>query len=106
MQSEFNVTSEFSDFRGNYMELLGKPYKAGTPCADCPDHCDEETQLCTNSCPVADLWVNCKELNESWHDWLCRDRSKEGARRRKHCRATCRCENKIMLEFPETKEEK
>lgn len=32
---------------GNYMELLGQPYKRGTPCTDCPESCSKETKLCT-----------------------------------------------------------
>ncbi len=82
------------------MELLGKPYVSGKPCGDCPDNCSKETNLCTNSCPFADLWVNCKELDADWHDWLCKDKSKEGVKRRKHCRATCHCKNKIVLSLP------
>ena len=29
-------------------------------------------KLCTNVCPVADLWMNCAELYEKWGGWLCK----------------------------------
>ncbi|CAG7819595.1 unnamed protein product [Allacma fusca] len=84
---------------GNYMNNLGKPYNKGPPCSDCPNSCNKSSRLCTNSCPFADLWVNCHELNMDHSAWLCRDKSKEGLRRRKHCRATCHCKNKIMPKY-------
>ncbi|ODN04238.1 Cysteine-rich venom protein DIS2 [Orchesella cincta] len=84
---------------GNYIEHLGRPYNKGPSCGECPDHCSAETNLCTNACPFADLWVNCHELNTEWHEWLCKDKSKEGLRRRKHCRATCHCKNKILPRY-------
>jgi len=81
------------------MKMLGTPYKKGTPCRDCPDHCNVKNKLCTNSCPFADHWVNCGELKQQWPQWVCQDPSKEGKRRKKHCRATCHCKNKIRMEF-------
>ncbi len=47
--------------------------------------------LCTNSCPVADLWMNCGELASQWKNWLC----EENQERYKNCRATCTCQGKI-----------
>ena len=46
-------------------------------------------------CVCTDLWVNCKELHMDHPSWLCQDKSKEGLRRRKHCRATCACQKKM-----------
>ena len=31
-------------------------------------------KLCTNVCPVADLWMNCAELHDQWSGWLCKVR--------------------------------
>ena len=31
-------------------------------------------KLCTNVCPVADLWMNCAELYDQWSGWLCKVR--------------------------------
>ena len=34
-------------------------------------------RLCTNSCPVADLWSNCAELHDKWSNgWLCKVRAR------------------------------
>ena len=30
-------------------------------------------KLCTNSCPVADLWMNCAELYGQVNGWLCKE---------------------------------
>lgn len=52
--------------------------------------------LCTNSCPVADQWVNCRELAKSWKDWLCHEKdTKKGRDRWSNCKATCTCHGKI-----------
>ncbi|XP_067007550.1 cysteine-rich secretory protein 3 [Anabrus simplex] len=80
---------------GNYMERLGRPYEAGTPCSSCHGHC-KLGKLCTNSCPAADMWANCRELNATWHDWLCKSHNREGKERRKFCKATCNCNGKII----------
>ena len=32
-------------------------------------------RLCTNGCPVADLWMNCAELHEQLKGWLCKEGS-------------------------------
>lgn len=81
---------------GNFVERLGKPYKKGEPCSGCPSHC-RHNKLCTNSCPVADLWVNCADLNNTWHNWLCNNGdSYEGQERQKSCKATCTCGGRII----------
>ena len=33
-------------------------------------------KLCTNVCPVADLWMNCDELHDKWSGWLCKVRGR------------------------------
>ncbi|XP_068226914.1 cysteine-rich secretory protein 2-like [Palaemon carinicauda] len=81
---------------GNYLESLSKPYKSGTPCSDCPGQCKAD-KLCTNSCPYGDLWVNCKELDYAFHNWLCNTKTKEGRQRFRNCRATCLCKGKITF---------
>ncbi|XP_071445506.1 cysteine-rich secretory protein 2-like [Hetaerina americana] len=81
---------------GNFVERLGKPYKKGEPCTGCPNHC-RHNKLCTNSCPVADLWVNCGDLNTTWHNWLCNNGdTTEGLERQKSCKATCTCGGRII----------
>ena len=74
-------------------------------------------KLCTNVCPVADLWMNCAELYEKWGGWLCKvtkskrtplnlvsndcmisflqDAPGGDAEARKNCKATCTCQGKI-----------
>jgi hypothetical protein len=81
--------------RGNFRERLGRPYKKGAPCSQCPKHCRLK-KLCTNSCPSADLWANCRELNSTWHDWLCHSHSHEGRDRHRYCSATCNCHDKVI----------
>jgi hypothetical protein len=52
--------------------------------------------VCTNACPVSDLWSNCSDLVTQWPDWMCKSRnSTDGKERFKHCRATCTCPGKI-----------
>ncbi|XP_071551268.1 cysteine-rich secretory protein 2-like [Panulirus ornatus] len=79
---------------GNFPDSLATPYERGAPCSACPGHCKAK-RLCTNSCPYGDLWVNCKELDQAFHQWLCNTRTTEGLERLRHCRATCRCKGKI-----------
>ncbi|KAM6967840.1 cysteine-rich venom protein latisemin [Aplochiton taeniatus] len=38
------------------------PYNAGTPCASCPNAC--ENGLCTNPCPYINKYVNCPALKK------------------------------------------
>ena len=56
--------------------------------------------LCTNGCPVADLWTNCAELAASWREWICgeKDKDEDGRQRFLNCQATCTCKGKIMNE--------
>ncbi|XP_015836142.1 cysteine-rich secretory protein 2 isoform X2 [Tribolium castaneum] len=79
---------------GNQPGQLGRPYRRGRPCSLCRNNCFAR-KLCTNSCHVADLWANCKELYKVWPQWLCDTTSVKGQERKKHCRATCTCKNKI-----------
>ncbi|KAH0564104.1 hypothetical protein KQX54_009284 [Cotesia glomerata] len=81
--------------RGNYPDRLGMPYKAGAPCSSCKEHC-RVGKLCKNSCPWADLWANCRQLYETWPNWLCESDTQQGHERRQFCRATCRCRDKIV----------
>ncbi|XP_042313896.1 cysteine-rich venom protein-like [Sceloporus undulatus] len=70
---------------GNIIQSLTKPYKAGEPCADCPNHC--ENNLCTNPCSYVDHIVGCDKLlkmsncNEDFFG--------------KNCQATCKCKTEI-----------
>lgn len=80
------------------MERLGRPYKKGPSCGRCKGSC-KLRKLCTNSCSYADLWVNCRELNKTWNQWLCNTNSKEGEERKRHCRATCDCHGKIYTQL-------
>ncbi|XP_042866363.1 cysteine-rich secretory protein 2-like [Penaeus japonicus] len=81
---------------GNYMHVLSTPYERGPPCSACPGHCKAK-KLCTNSCPYGDIWINCKELNAAYHDWLCNTKTKEGLERFRYCRATCSCKDAITF---------
>ncbi|XP_055336986.1 cysteine-rich secretory protein 3-like [Paramacrobiotus metropolitanus] len=73
---------------GNFGDL-SEPYKAGKPCSACPDSCDGG--LCTNSCPLANLYSNCDELQRKYK--ICSNPfQKEAA---DSCKATCRCPGKI-----------
>ena len=38
-------------------------------------------KLCTNVCPVADLWMNCDELHDKWSGWLCKVRRRRSLSR-------------------------
>uniref|UniRef100_A0AAY5KJ57 ShKT domain-containing protein n=1 Tax=Esox lucius TaxID=8010 RepID=A0AAY5KJ57_ESOLU len=62
------------------------PYKEGTPCADCPNSC--ENNLCTDPCPYINKYRNCAALvkangcnNPSVNAW---------------CPALCRCPTEII----------
>uniref|UniRef100_A0A8D2CR61 Cysteine rich secretory protein 2 n=1 Tax=Sciurus vulgaris TaxID=55149 RepID=A0A8D2CR61_SCIVU len=70
---------------GNNMSKKNTPYQQGTPCASCPNNC--ENGLCTNSCEFEDLLSNCESLKSTAgceHELL-----------KEKCKATCQCENKI-----------
>ncbi|XP_026468327.1 cysteine-rich secretory protein 2-like [Ctenocephalides felis] len=79
---------------GNAKDRLERPYKRGEFCASCPGQCRVK-KLCTNSCPYADLWINCRELHATWANWLCNTETPQGRDRRHNCRATCTCKGKI-----------
>uniref|UniRef100_A0A4W3GB00 ShKT domain-containing protein n=1 Tax=Callorhinchus milii TaxID=7868 RepID=A0A4W3GB00_CALMI len=64
---------------------LATPYKAGQPCGDCPDSCDNG--LCTNTCPEQDAYVHCPALKNLFG---CNEFVKT------HCRASCMCKNQII----------
>ncbi|XP_006524099.1 cysteine-rich secretory protein 2 isoform X1 [Mus musculus] len=70
---------------GNNVMKKSTPYQQGTPCASCPNNC--ENGLCTNSCDFEDLLSNCESLKTSAgckHELL-----------KTKCQATCLCEDKI-----------
>uniref|UniRef100_A0A673B840 ShKT domain-containing protein n=1 Tax=Sphaeramia orbicularis TaxID=375764 RepID=A0A673B840_9TELE len=62
------------------------PYKAGPPCASCPDHCEDK--LCTNPCPYINNFLNCPTLTAKYgcsnthvYAW---------------CPAACKCHDQII----------
>ncbi|XP_062953751.1 cysteine-rich secretory protein 3-like [Cynocephalus volans] len=70
---------------GNDLTRISTPYKQGTQCASCPDHCDDG--LCTNGCEYEDRYSNCKQLKTSLgctYELVKND-----------CKASCKCSNKI-----------
>ncbi|XP_050721126.1 cysteine-rich secretory protein 2-like [Eriocheir sinensis] len=79
---------------GNFLDRIGRPYDSGSPCSGCQGYC-KGRRLCTNSCPYGDLWMNCKELQRAFPDWLCKSKTKEGLERLRSCQATCKCKGKI-----------
>ncbi|XP_004673614.1 PREDICTED: cysteine-rich secretory protein 3 [Condylura cristata] len=70
---------------GNIRSRINTPYQQGTPCASCPNDCDNG--LCTNSCQYVDEYSNCKELVSMVG---CNHQATKGS-----CKATCLCQNKI-----------
>ncbi|XP_015278045.1 PREDICTED: cysteine-rich venom protein helothermine-like [Gekko japonicus] len=70
---------------GNVDGKRETPYKKGTPCADCPDHCDQG--LCTNPCLHNNQYSNCDPLTKQWgcnHPDL-----------KEECKASCKCTTEI-----------
>ncbi|XP_053128287.1 cysteine-rich venom protein piscivorin-like [Hemicordylus capensis] len=67
--------------RGNIENEMAKPYKEGSPCEDCPDHCEDK--LCDNPCKYKDT-SSCKVLLALMKD--CKNKLVD-----QECRATCRC---------------
>uniref|UniRef100_A0A3Q3M0S4 Cysteine-rich venom protein pseudechetoxin-like n=1 Tax=Mastacembelus armatus TaxID=205130 RepID=A0A3Q3M0S4_9TELE len=62
------------------------PYKAGTPCASCPNACEDK--LCNNPCPFINTYSNCstlKILNGCEDDFV-----------HERCPASCRCTTEII----------
>ena len=107
------------NLRGNYLDRIERPYKQGKPCSRCKDHCGKIrrkrsvlpvltccqgllrdslrrssspnwTGLCTNSCPVADLWSNCRKLARDMGPRMCGNTFYHH-----HCKATCSCKHAI-----------
>ncbi|XP_066109064.1 cysteine-rich secretory protein 3-like [Saccopteryx bilineata] len=70
---------------GNLRSSLSIPYLHGTPCASCPDHCDNG--LCTNSCDYEDMYSNCKDLKDKF--------GCEESLIKNSCKASCNCSGKI-----------
>ncbi|XP_071768599.1 cysteine-rich venom protein [Centroberyx gerrardi] len=69
---------------GNFRTVA--PYKAGPPCASCPNAC--ENKLCTNPCPYINRFLNCPALkkqagcsNKLVYAW---------------CPAACKCTDEII----------
>ncbi|XP_045765148.1 serotriflin-like [Maniola jurtina] len=74
---------------GNIAGKIEFPYKVGEPCGDCPNNC-VNGGLCTNSCPVVDLYSNC--------DYLAKI---PGYCSKGTCKASCECGNKkIYKNYP------
>ncbi|CAH1960260.1 unnamed protein product [Acanthoscelides obtectus] len=78
---------------GNHARRLSIPYKIGEPCSLCKQHC--KRNLCLNSCPYADYWVNCGQLHRAFPNWVCNTSTPQGRDRFRKCRATCVCRHKI-----------
>ncbi|XP_048203595.1 cysteine-rich secretory protein 2-like [Perognathus longimembris pacificus] len=70
---------------GNLPSKKTKPYQEGTPCASCPNNC--ENGLCTNGCEYEDLLSNCESLKKT----LGCDHELPVEK----CKATCLCQDKI-----------
>ncbi|XP_057607398.1 cysteine-rich secretory protein 1 [Chionomys nivalis] len=70
---------------GNNPDLLNMPYKEGSPCGDCPNHCEDG--LCTNPCLYYDEYNNCDKqvtLIGCSHSSVLQ-----------FCKATCLCKTEI-----------
>lgn len=78
---------------GNYKSKLGKPYKKGKPCSDCPGKCSKN--LCLNPCFYINEYSNCDDLTSR-----IKNSCKKGSDYRNACRASCSCKNKIYDKFP------
>ncbi|XP_068426798.1 cysteine-rich venom protein pseudecin [Clinocottus analis] len=62
------------------------PYKAGLPCASCPNNCEDK--LCTNPCPYINKYINCPTLKAT-----------SGCRNSvvlSWCPASCKCADEII----------
>ncbi|XP_048203597.1 cysteine-rich secretory protein 2-like [Perognathus longimembris pacificus] len=69
---------------GNLLSKKTKPYQEGTPCASCPNSC--ENGLCTNGCEYKDSLSNCESLKKFGCDL---------EPLLEKCKATCLCPDKI-----------
>ncbi|XP_053128425.1 serotriflin-like [Hemicordylus capensis] len=73
---------------GNIQGEVLTPYKAGPPCEDCPNHCEDK--LCTNPCRYVDNAWGCKELKKMFS---CKE-----ATMVTECQATCECSAELLFE--------
>uniref|UniRef100_A0A8C3AB43 ShKT domain-containing protein n=1 Tax=Cyclopterus lumpus TaxID=8103 RepID=A0A8C3AB43_CYCLU len=62
------------------------PYKAGPPCASCPNNCEDK--LCTNPCPYIDKYINCPTMKDTTG---CSNRLVSS-----WCPASCKCTDEII----------
>ncbi|XP_037640028.1 cysteine-rich venom protein isoform X1 [Sebastes umbrosus] len=62
------------------------PYKLGSPCASCPDHCEDK--LCTNPCPYINKFINCPAMKDTTG---CGNKYVYG-----WCPASCKCTDEII----------
>ncbi|XP_010003188.1 PREDICTED: cysteine-rich secretory protein 2 [Chaetura pelagica] len=72
--------------QGNIISSIPKPYKAGEPCGDCPNACEDG--LCTNPCKHQDFFANCRNLKMLFgcnHSLV-----------KEKCRASCKCTTQIV----------
>ncbi|KAM5326497.1 cysteine-rich secretory protein 3-like isoform 2-T3 [Glossophaga mutica] len=70
---------------GNVISRKYTPYLQGTPCASCPNHCDNG--LCTNTCKYEDGFSNCQDLKNKM--------SCKNSLIKNNCKASCNCSDKI-----------
>ncbi|XP_067325588.1 serotriflin-like [Anolis sagrei] len=70
---------------GNIAHLIPTPYKAGPPCGDCPNACDNG--LCTNPCKHHDKYSNCASL--------AKQPGCDYGNMMKECAASCLCKTEI-----------
>ncbi|XP_032832637.2 cysteine-rich venom protein-like [Petromyzon marinus] len=75
---------------GNLDTRINKPYDLGTPCQACPHSCDNN--LCTNPCPYADKYNNCRQL---FNTYGCGNNS-GGTFVQSNCPATCKCRTEVQ----------
>ncbi|CAL8247671.1 unnamed protein product [Lota lota] len=62
------------------------PYNEGTPCASCPNNCEDN--LCTNPCPYINRFLNCPALKQEagcGNKWVS-----------SWCPAECQCTSEII----------
>ncbi|XP_051008537.1 cysteine-rich secretory protein 1 [Acomys russatus] len=70
---------------GNNQYSLNMPYKEGSPCRDCPNHCEDG--LCTNPCLHYDELKNCDKLVTRFG---CSNPTVQ-----EFCKASCLCKTEI-----------
>ncbi|XP_066562777.1 cysteine-rich venom protein tigrin-like [Amia ocellicauda] len=72
---------------GNYADSLYTPYKAGPPCGDCPNSCEDK--LCNNPCELFDKSSSCKQMLTKYKNG-CQYEPIQSM-----CAASCGCGDKI-----------